>query len=140
MLAASGDTVTARRTAGRTVTAAVPSMDVVGSVAVMVVAPVATAVTSPCEPELLETVAVPELDDRPGDRVGQVLCAPVGVVAGRGELLGLSGGDVCDERRHRHCEEHRRKDGDRCRSLDRCRRVGRGDGSGPGRDSGHLTL
>ena len=38
-------------------------MEVVGSVAVMVVAPVATAVTSPCEPEVLDTVAVLELDD-----------------------------------------------------------------------------
>ena len=55
--------MTARRTAGRTVTAAIPSIDVVGSVAVMVVAPVATAVTSPCDPDELDTVAVAVLDD-----------------------------------------------------------------------------
>ena len=57
--AAGGDTVTATNTAGSTVITAVPDMSEDGSVAVMVAAPVATAVTSPCE----DTVAVAVLED-----------------------------------------------------------------------------
>ncbi len=59
-LATSGDTVTARRTAGRTVMTAVPEINEDGSVAEMVAAPVATPVTNPCEDTV--AVAVPEDD------------------------------------------------------------------------------
>jgi hypothetical protein len=55
-----GATVTAIRTAGNTVRAAVPKME--PSVAVIVVAPVDTAVANPCDPEAFEIVAV-EPDD-----------------------------------------------------------------------------
>ena len=49
-------------TAGVTVSTAVPEMS--PEVAVMVVAPVPlAAVASPCEPEVLDTVAVPVTDD-----------------------------------------------------------------------------
>src|ERR1700722_20753747 len=50
-------------TAGVTVSTAVPEMS--PDVAVMVVAPdpLAVAVASPCEPEVLDTVAVPGRDD-----------------------------------------------------------------------------
>ena len=47
--------------AGVTVSAAVPEMS--PDVAVMVVAPVATPVARPWEPEVFETVAVPVTDD-----------------------------------------------------------------------------
>jgi hypothetical protein len=58
-LAVAGDTVTDTRTAGSTVITAVPEMSDDGSVAVIVVAPVATAVTKPVE----DTVAVAGVDD-----------------------------------------------------------------------------
>jgi hypothetical protein len=61
--AAVGETVTATRTAGSTVTAAVPLSRDDGSVAVMVAAPVPVAVTNPWEPDALETVATELLDD-----------------------------------------------------------------------------
>jgi hypothetical protein len=61
--AAVGETVTATRTAGSTVTAAVPLNTEDGSVAVMVAAPVPVAVTNPWEPDALETVATALLDD-----------------------------------------------------------------------------
>ena len=48
---------------GRMVTSEIPSMEVVGSVAVIVEAPVATAVTSPWEPAAFETVASDVSDD-----------------------------------------------------------------------------
>jgi hypothetical protein len=48
-------------TAGVTVSTAVPEMS--PEVAVIVVAPVATARARPCDPELLETVAAPVTDD-----------------------------------------------------------------------------
>jgi hypothetical protein len=51
-----GCTVTAIRTAGSTVSAAVPKME--PSVAVIVARPVDTAVAKPCDPEVFETVAV----------------------------------------------------------------------------------
>jgi len=56
-----GATVTLSSTAGVTVKTAVPAMS--PDVAVMVVAPVATAVARPWEPEVLETVAVPVSDE-----------------------------------------------------------------------------
>jgi hypothetical protein len=46
-----------------TVSTAVPGTGIEGSVALMVAAPLATAVARPWEPGLLETVAVAELDD-----------------------------------------------------------------------------
>ncbi len=58
-LAASGDTVTATKTAGNTVITAVPEIEDEGSVAVMVATPVATAVTKPVD----DTVAVPVAED-----------------------------------------------------------------------------
>ena len=58
-LAAGGDTVTATNTFGSTVITAVPEMSDDGSVAVIVVAPVATAVTKPVE----DTVAVAGVED-----------------------------------------------------------------------------
>ena len=48
---------------GVTVTAAVPESTAAGSEAVMVVAPVAMPVTSPCEPGAFEIDAVPGNDD-----------------------------------------------------------------------------
>jgi formylmethanofuran dehydrogenase subunit D len=57
--ASGGDTVTANNTFGNTVITAVPEMSDDGSVAVIVAAPVATAVTKPEE----DTVAVPVLED-----------------------------------------------------------------------------
>jgi formylmethanofuran dehydrogenase subunit D len=57
--ATGGDTVTATNTAGNTVITAVPEIVDEGSVAVIVAAPVATAVTKPEE----DTVAVPVLED-----------------------------------------------------------------------------
>ena len=61
--AVAGDTAMLTSTAGVTVSTAVPEMD--PEVAVMVVAPdpLAVAVASPCEPEVLETVAVEVTDD-----------------------------------------------------------------------------
>ena len=58
-----GDTAILTKTAGVTVSTAVPAMS--PDVAVMVVAPdpLAVAVASPCEPEVLETVAVEVIDD-----------------------------------------------------------------------------
>ena len=56
-----GDTLMLTRTGGMTVMTAVPEIN--PDVAVMVVAPVATAVARPCEPEVFETVAVPVSDD-----------------------------------------------------------------------------
>src|SRR5450432_3430927 len=53
-----GDTVMARSTAGVTVRAATPGMEVDGSVAVIVTAPLDTPVASPCDPLALEMVAV----------------------------------------------------------------------------------
>lgn len=65
MEADTGETLMLTNTAGVTVSTAVPAMS--PDVAVMVVAPdplaVAVAVASPCEPELLETVAVDVVDD-----------------------------------------------------------------------------
>jgi hypothetical protein len=58
-----GDTSIVRSTAGRMVTSEIPSVEVVGSVAVIVEAPVATAVTSPWEPAAFETVASDVSDD-----------------------------------------------------------------------------
>ena len=57
--ASGGDTVTANNTFGNTVITAVPDKSAAESVAVIVAAPVATAVTKPDE----DTVAVPVLDD-----------------------------------------------------------------------------
>jgi hypothetical protein len=57
--ATGGVTVIATSTAGSTVITAVPEINDDGSVAVIVAAPVATAVTKPDD----ETVAVPVLDD-----------------------------------------------------------------------------
>jgi len=57
--ASGGDTVTANNTFGNTVITAVPDKSAAESVAVIVAAPVATAVTKPVE----ETVAVAVLDD-----------------------------------------------------------------------------
>ena len=61
--AVAGDTAMLTSTAGVTVSTAVPEMD--PEVAVMVVAPdpLAVAVANPCEPEVLETVAVEVSDD-----------------------------------------------------------------------------
>jgi len=61
MDAAVGATVMVSRTAGVTVSTAVPEMS--PDVAVMVLAPVATPVASPWEPEELETVAAAVFDD-----------------------------------------------------------------------------
>jgi predicted phosphoribosyltransferase len=58
-LAVSGETVTATKTAGRTVITAVPEIKDEGSVAVIVATPVATPVTRPVE----DTVAVAVMDD-----------------------------------------------------------------------------
>ena len=58
-----GDTSIVTRTAGRMVASDVPSMEVVGSVAVIVEAPVATAVTSPWDPAEFEMVASDVSDD-----------------------------------------------------------------------------
>jgi formylmethanofuran dehydrogenase subunit D len=58
-LAAAGVIVTATNTFGSTVITAVPERAAAESVAVIVAAPVATAVTRPVE----DTVAVPVLDD-----------------------------------------------------------------------------
>jgi formylmethanofuran dehydrogenase subunit D len=58
-LAAAGDTVTATKTFGVTVITDVPDKSAAESLAVIVAAPVATAVTKPVE----DTVAVPVLDD-----------------------------------------------------------------------------
>ena len=58
-LASGGDTVTATNTAGNTVITAVPEMSDEGSVAVIVVAPVAAAVTRPVE----DTDAVAGVED-----------------------------------------------------------------------------
>src|SRR3984957_20483298 len=52
----------ATSTAGVTVRAAVPGMEVVGSVAVMVTAPLATPVARPWDPEAFEIDAVAALD------------------------------------------------------------------------------
>jgi len=57
--AAGGETVTATKTAGSTVITAVPEIKEDGSVAVIVAAPVATAVTRPFD----DTVAVAVLED-----------------------------------------------------------------------------
>src|SRR5580704_7157782 len=61
--AATGDTAILTSTAGVTVSTAVPEMS--PEVAVMVVAPdpLAVAVASPCDPAVLETVAVEVIDD-----------------------------------------------------------------------------
>jgi hypothetical protein len=59
--AVAGETVILKSTPGVTVTPAVPEM--LDKDALMVLAPVATPVASPWEPEALETVAVPVTDD-----------------------------------------------------------------------------
>jgi hypothetical protein len=56
-----GVTLMLRRTGGITVMTAVPEMS--PEVAVMVVAPVATAVARPWDPEVFDTVPVPVSDD-----------------------------------------------------------------------------
>jgi hypothetical protein len=61
--AVAGDTVTARSTAGRTVTAAVPERRAAVSVAVIVATPVPFAVSRPCEPDALDTVTTAVLED-----------------------------------------------------------------------------
>ena len=63
MEAVDGDTAILTKTAGVTVSTAVPEMS--PEVAVMVVAPdpLAVAVASPCDPDVLETVAVEVTDD-----------------------------------------------------------------------------
>jgi hypothetical protein len=61
--AVAGETVMLTRTAAVTVRAAVPETSDDGSVAVMVVAPVATPLARPWEPAVLETVAVLAADD-----------------------------------------------------------------------------
>ena len=59
--AVAGATVIVTSTAGVTVKAAVPEMS--PDAAVMVLAPVATPVASPWEPEVLETVAAEVFED-----------------------------------------------------------------------------
>ena len=101
---ANGETDIETSTAGSTVIAAVPSTDVVGSVAVIVAAPVPFAVTRPED----ETVAVDSGRSRPGHIGRDVGAGAIRIEARGHQLLGLAHGNVGKNGGNRDREQHRR--------------------------------